>query len=104
MTAFDDLLSVQDHDAAIDRLRHRLDALPERVALATNEKAQLALAERLADAGARATEAARAQQRVEDDLAGVQAKIAEVERRLYSGAVAAPRELQAMQADVESLK
>jgi len=30
MTAFDDLLTVQELDTAIDQLSHRIDALPER--------------------------------------------------------------------------
>lgn len=37
-------------------------------------------------------------------MASVEQKIAEVDRQLYSGTVTSPRELQALQADVESLK
>jgi predicted nucleic acid-binding Zn-ribbon protein len=44
------------------------------------------------------------QKRLEDELAGVEEKIAEVDAQLYSGTVTSPRELQALQADVESLK
>ncbi len=47
---------------------------------------------------------ARRQKRLEDELASVEAKIAEIEKRLYSGAVNVPRELQAMQGEVESLR
>ncbi len=47
---------------------------------------------------------ARRQKRLEDELASVEAKIAEIEKRLYSGAVTVPRELQAMQAEVESMR
>jgi predicted nucleic acid-binding Zn-ribbon protein len=104
MSALADLLVVQDHDAAIDRLRHRLASLPERAALAEHENALAALAARQQGTGERAGEAARAQKRIEDELAGVESKIADVERRLYSGSVSAPRELQAMQADIASLK
>lgn len=104
MSALTDLLVVQDRDAAIDRLRFRLASLPERAALAENEAALAGLARRQVDAGERAAEAARAQKRVEDELATVEEKIVEVERKLYSGSVSAPRELQAMQADVKSLQ
>jgi len=103
MTVLDELLVLQDHDAAIDRLKHRLATLPERAALSANEAAQSQLAARVAETAARRDEAARVERRVEDELASVEAKIVDVEKKLYSGSVSAPRELQAMQADVESL-
>ena len=103
MTVLDELLVLQDHDAAIDRLKHRLATLPERAALRANEAAQSQLAARVAETAARRDEAARVERRVEDELASVEAKIVDVEKKLYSGSVSAPRELQAMQADVESL-
>jgi len=57
----------------------------------------------LADTGGRRDEAANRQARAEGDLASIEARIAEVDRRLYSGAVTIPRELQAMQADRDLL-
>jgi predicted nucleic acid-binding Zn-ribbon protein len=104
VSALDDLLVLQDHDSAIDRLRHRLHTLPERAALGGNEAAQAALAVRIEEAVGRRDEAARVERRVEDELASVEAKIIEVEKKLYSGSVSAPRELQALQADVASLQ
>jgi predicted nucleic acid-binding Zn-ribbon protein len=47
---------------------------------------------------------ARRQQRLEDELASTETRIGDLERRMYSGVVSAPRELQAMQADLESLR
>jgi len=58
----------------------------------------------LADASARREEAAGRQSRLEHDLAAVEAKVADVERRLYSGAITIPRELQAMQTDRDLLR
>jgi uncharacterized protein len=104
MPALEDLLTVQDHDSAADRLRHKRETLPEQARLAEVEEALAALADSLADASARRDEVMRRQQRHEDELTSIEAKIGEVDRRLYSGAVAAPRELQALQADVASLK
>lgn len=40
----------------------------------------------------------------EDDLAGIETRIKTDEARLYSGSVTATRELQAMQAEIDSLK
>ena len=95
---------MQEHDTATDRLRHRRRTLPELAELAGVEEALVALEQARADASGRRDEVARRQRALEDDLASTEAKIGEIERRMYSGVVSAPRELQAMQADVESLR
>ncbi|MFN2502882.1 MAG: zinc ribbon domain-containing protein [Acidimicrobiales bacterium] len=98
------LLEVQDHDTAIDRLRHRRANLPERVDLARLQDEVAATGAGLVQTGTQRDEVARRQKRSEDELAAVEAKIAEIEERLYSGAISIPRELQAMQAEVDSLR
>jgi len=103
VSVFDDLLVVQEHDTAVDRLRHRRVTLPERAELARVEDDLASLERTLADVVVRRDEVAARQKRLEADLAAVEAKIAEIENRLYSGAVTVPRELQAMQAEVDSL-
>jgi predicted nucleic acid-binding Zn-ribbon protein len=103
VSVFDDLLAVQDHDTAADRLRHRRATLAEREPLAAAEAELARLDDQLAGVRARLDELARTQGRLEDQIAGVTDKIVDVEKRLYSGEVSAIRELQAMQADVESL-
>jgi uncharacterized protein len=100
----DALLDLQERDTAADRLRHRLDTLEERAALVAVERRLHDLEDRLADAGTRRDSAAREEQRVDDEASGLEAKAVEVERRMYSGEVASPRELQAMQADVDQLR
>jgi len=77
--------------------------LPEITELALVEKSTVANDARLAETGTRRDEAVRRQGRLEDDLASVEARIAEVDRRLYSGTVTIPRELQAMQTDRDLL-
>jgi uncharacterized protein len=104
MAVLEDLLVVQEHDSAADRLRHKKETLPEEARLTEVEQALAALDASMADVGGRRDEVARRQQRHEDELSSVEAKIGEVEKRLYSGAVTIPRELQAMEADVASLK
>jgi len=71
--------------------------------LAVVEESTLANDATLAETGARRDEAVRRQGRLEGDLTSVEARIAEVDRRLYSGTVTIPRELQAMQADRDLL-
>ncbi|MGI9022811.1 MAG: zinc ribbon domain-containing protein [Acidimicrobiales bacterium] len=95
---------VQEHDTAVDRLRHRRETLPEIAELADVETATVANEAALADASARRDEVAGRQRRLEDDLATVEARVVEVERRLYSGVVTIPRELQAMQTDRDLLR
>jgi hypothetical protein len=104
MSVLEDLLVVQEHDSAADRLRHKKETLPEQTRLAEAEQTMVAVDASMVDVGGRRDEVARRQQRHEDELASVEAKIGEVEKRLYSGSVTVPRELQAMEADVASLK
>lgn len=104
MTVFDDLLRVQEHDTAADRLRHRRLTLPERAELQAVEDELARVEAAAADVGARAAEAARTQRRLEGELSLVEAKIAELDAKLYSGAITVPRELQAMQAEGEALR
>ena len=95
---------MQEHDTALDRLRHRRVSLLERSELAGLEEELAALERRMAEVGEQRDGVARRQKRLEDELASTEAKIAEIEKRLYSGAITVPRELQAMQAEVESLR
>ena len=95
---------MQEHDTAADRLRHRRRTLPELAELAGVEEALAVLEQARAEASGRRDEVARRQRALEDELASTEAKIGQIEKRMYSGVVSAPRELQAMQADVESLR
>ena len=78
--------------------------LPERADLVRLEEEVAGLERRMAEVGERRDAVARRQKRLEDDLASTEGKIAEIEKRLYSGTVTVPRELQAMQAEVEALR
>ncbi len=104
MSVLDDLLQVQDHDTAADRLRHRRANLPEMAQLATVADRLSALEASLATVTGRRDEVARREKRLDDEVAAVTTKAAEVSRVLYSGSVAAVRELQAMESEIESLK
>ena len=104
MSAFQQLLRVQEHDTAADRLRHRRANLPELAELAAVEAALGGVETALAGASGRLAVVAREQSRLEDELAATEGRIADLERRLYSGVVTVPRELQAMHADLESLR
>lgn len=98
------LLAVQEHDTALDRLRHRRQALAERVALNQVQQRRAELEVRRAEVEGRLTDLSRGQARLESDIASVGQRISDIERRLYGGRVSASRELQAMAAEVESLQ
>ena len=87
-----------------DRLRHRRATLPERAELEV-QGAQL----RKLDAQAREVRGRRDvvladEKRLDDEARSLGARADEGDARLYSGSVNSPRELQAMQADVDMLR
>ena len=100
----DTLLDLQEHDTAADRLRHRRETLPERAQLEGFDARLVELNARVAVLGDRRDEATREEQRFDDEAQTLESRAADVERKMYSGEVASPRELQAMQADVEQLR
>jgi predicted nucleic acid-binding Zn-ribbon protein len=103
MSPLEQLLVVQNHDTAAEGLRHRRAILPEREVLASAEAGVAELEPLLADARTRRDEVAREVKRLDDESSAVTARIKDVEKTMYSGSISSPRELQAMQADVESL-
>jgi uncharacterized protein len=98
------LLVLQDQDLTIDRLRHERATLPERDRLAALGDQLAALATTRAAQTVERDESARQEQRLADEAQRLGEQIADAERRLYSGEVSSPRELQALQADVEQLR
>jgi predicted nucleic acid-binding Zn-ribbon protein len=98
------LLELQHEDTAIKQLLHRRASLPEAQELAeVNER----LAELTADleiATKQFQEAEREQARLEGEISLVDDKITREEQRMFSGGVSNPKELSALQAEVESLK
>lgn len=98
------LLLVQERDVALDRLRHRRATLPERAQLdacaAQQRTSEVAVAELR---GSRDVVLAD-ERRLDDEAQRLSARAKEAEEKLYSGSIASPRELQALQADIEMLK
>ncbi len=101
---FETVLVVQEHDTAADRLRHRREHLAER---AEHAAAAAILSDidtnRTILAGRRAEIDAN-ERRLGDEVASIAGKATAVEKSMYSGEISSPRELQAMQADVEQLR
>jgi len=98
------LLVVQEHDLALDRLRHRRVSLAERAELDVRRRELAVLDAELADLGQRREGVRAEERRLDDEAQAVGARAADADRKLYSGTVSSPRELQAMQADIDMLK
>lgn len=104
MTALEQLLEVQGHDTAADQLRHRRASLAERARRAEIAARLEQLRAAAAAAEERRTVLHRSQLRLEDDVAGVEAKAAHTNQVLYGGVVTNPRELQGFQDELRALK
>src|SRR5687767_8882037 len=100
------LLDLQHADSAADRIRARLASLAEQAEV-DRLKGEVRRGEAaLQQAAGSATEARREQDRLEAELAKLESKAMQVADRLYgrSGVVSSPKELQALQADLEMIK
>ena len=104
MSRFDALLAVQDLDTAIDQLRHRRANLPERAELKALEADAQTLAAELKAAVAARDEVAAKEAGFEKEITTSEARIAEIDKRMYSGEVSSSKDLQAMATEIEHLK
>jgi predicted nucleic acid-binding Zn-ribbon protein len=98
------LLDLQVEDSEIRRLNDRMSSLPEAARL---EELKTQLAELEADleiAGKQLDEIGREQGRLEGEIELLEGKLAKEEQRLFSGGVSNPKELSALQAEIEMLK
>jgi len=98
------LLVVQDHDTALDRLRHRRASLPERAQLEASTADRRTKTAQRREISARRDTVHAEERRLDDEARSIGAHADDADSKLYSGTVASPRELQALQADVEMLR
>jgi predicted nucleic acid-binding Zn-ribbon protein len=104
VTNLEPLLDLQERDLALDRLRHRRATLPERPAVVDATALVAALTGEVDDVRARRDLIASDERRLDDEAQGISSQATSAEKRLYSGEISSPKELQALQADVESLR
>lgn len=104
MSHWESLLVVQRHDTRVDQLEHRLETLPVRGRLAEVAEQIAAVDAQIAAVDARLGDLRRSQQRLEDEVASLSERANQAEKQLYSGSVTNPRELQALQDDVASIR
>lgn len=104
MGALHTLLDIQAHDTAADQVRHRRATIPERDDLAVRRSEIAELDEQVASLGSRRDELAAQERGLSDEAATLGERITNDEAKLYSGEIASPRELQALQADIDQLR
>ena len=97
------LLVVQDHDSATDRLTHSLTILPEFSELTMLDDEQAHLETERAGVAEQRHEIEREEKRFEDEAAIVTSRIDKENLRLYDGSVTAHKELQTIQDELVTL-
>ena len=85
------LLEVQEHDTALDQLRHRKVTIPERAQLAELEARADTVTAQIGEASADRDEAVQRQEALEADLAATEKRMKEIEQRLFSPTAAVAR-------------
>jgi hypothetical protein len=102
--SLDPLLVVQEHDLALDRLRHRHTTLPERAEVAAAAAEVAALAAEIAQRNGPLADLVKSEQKFEDEAQKLAGQAEAANTKLYSGETTSPKELQALQADVDMLR
>jgi len=98
------LLHLQEQDTAIKRLEERKASLPEAARLREVNDLLQELTSDLEIATKQDEEIARDHGRLEGEIELLDQKIGREEQRMFAGTVSNPKELSALQAEVESLK
>ena len=104
MSDLDRVLDLQNSDTTTDQLRHRRENLPERAELKALDVREAAIRESVLEPRAERDALGRDQKRLEDEVAVIEQKVATVNHQLYEEGLTSPKEAQALQADLESLK
>jgi len=103
VTVWEQLLGVQEADLTLHQLRHRRATLPELAALDANAADRAAVAAERSVTEEAHRNLVRRQHVLEDEIAAVRRRADDHETTLYAGSVTNPRELQALQDDIDSL-
>jgi predicted nucleic acid-binding Zn-ribbon protein len=97
------LLDLQAVDSRLDQLSHRLEHLPEAAALAEVARRQAELTSAHTRLRTEVDDLAREQRKADADVEQVKSRRARNQERIDAGQIADPRQLQAMQHEIETL-
>ena len=101
--AYETILTVQELDLAAAQLRHRIETHPARAEVAAATEAGEAARAGMAAVDAELHEVGRSIKRLADEVAGIESRRADIERKLYDGSVTASKELLAFQDEAAGL-
>lgn len=97
------LLDLQQIDASRDQLAHRLQTMPERLALQQASEQRADLSGRLGQLQTEVADLVREQRKAEADVEQVRSRSARNRERIEGGLVSDAKQLQAMQHELETL-
>lgn len=97
------LLDVQDRDVHLEQLQHRRETLDDRAALASQLATRSHLSLELAEVAEQLSVQLRSQKKIEDEVSVIESKAATETRKLNSGTVTAPREIQSLSDEIDAL-
>ncbi len=100
---YDQLLIVQELDTRLDQLRHRHGHNSSRALLAELGARRIGEQSEVDRIAAEQHEIERHRKRVDDDVAGIVARRAEIEKKLYDGSVTGTKDLLALQDESKML-
>ena len=103
MTNLTALLELQNLDTRLDQLEHKRAHMPEAARIAELDHSLEAIANRRVELADKRHAIARSQKAIEDEIAGIEAKRAEDTDRMYNGGITSPKELTALQDELDSL-
>lgn len=104
MNPWKQLLDVQALDTVLTQLEHRRRQLPERGRLADLEEELAGIRSQVEESESVKHELEKNQKRIEDEIALIEDKIGNAEKQLYGGRSSDPKELKALQDEVESFR
>ena len=104
MTSVDALFAVQDEDVLSGQLHHRFEQLPERARLVDARAAQTATAAENGELDLERLDMLQRQHRIEGEVTAIETRLAELDGKLYGGAITTAREASTLQEEIEHLR
>ena len=104
MTFMEALFAVQDEDVLSGQLQHRFLQLPERARLVDARANQTVTAAENGELDLERLDMLQRQHRIEREVTGIEARLAELDGKLYGGAITTAREASTLQEEIEHLR
>ena len=104
MTFVEALFAVQDEDVLSGQLQHRFLQLPERARLVDARANQTVTAAENGELDLERLDMLQRQHRIEREVTGIEARLAELDGKLYGGAITTAREASTLQEEIEHLR